>query len=310
MRSPTDRLPRGWRSKIYWIVGNVYAPGLVIPVGVVVAWALFVRRYRRTASDQSSTTAADQGYPFYPNRHLAAPREWTELSIRRERRGACSRLLVIGIPLTGFPLNTLQEAAPADFFSRRRGLSMVLFAAACDFAALSGSGEAMSDQNKALTRDLYENIISKGQMDRLQEIVADDCFGHGAEAMGWKNGFLDHVPWFRGFYPDAVVQVDDMVAEGDRVVAYWGFTATHQTEVFGVPPTGKKIRGRAISQLRWRDGQLVEYQALADLALFHQQLGLIPASRASKAGSSEYRDKIEHFYQDAIVKGDMTAVES
>ena len=65
VRTPTERLPRGWRTKIYWIVGgtifNVYAPGLVIPVGVVVAWALFLRRYRRGAADPLSTTTADQG---------------------------------------------------------------------------------------------------------------------------------------------------------------------------------------------------------------------------------------------------------
>ena len=77
VRTPTDRLPRGWRTKIYWIAGgtifNVYAPGLVIPVGVVVAWALFVKRYRRSASDHLSTTAADQGYPFYPTRRPVAP---------------------------------------------------------------------------------------------------------------------------------------------------------------------------------------------------------------------------------------------
>jgi steroid delta-isomerase-like uncharacterized protein len=167
----------------------------------------------------------------------------------------------------------------------------------------------MSDQNKARTRDLYVNIAPRGQMDRLRQVVADDCFDHAAEAMGWENGFLDHIVWVRGVFPDMVVEVTDMVAEDDRVVAYWTLTGTQREEIFGVPPTGEKVTLSAISQLRWRDGQLVEYQVRPDIFSYYQQLGLIPAPSASMAGRSDYRDKIEHFYQDAVVKGDLTAVD-
>ncbi len=134
----------------------------------------------------------------------------------------------------------------------------------------------MSGQNKALTREVYENIITKGQMYRLREIVAEDCFDHGAALAGWENGFLDHVPWFRGAFPDIVAQVDDMVAEGDRVVAYWSFTGTHQGELMGFPATGRKVSSNLISQLRWRDGKLVEYQVLGDYLGMMIQLGAIP----------------------------------
>jgi predicted ester cyclase len=133
----------------------------------------------------------------------------------------------------------------------------------------------MSEQNKALTKELYEAVITHGQMDRLQEIVAEDSFDHAAEAFGWQHGFLDHVPWFRGIFPDVVVQVNDMVAEGDRVVAYWSMTGTQQGDLGGVPPTGRKVSSYAISQLRWRDGKLVEYQTFADYLGILVQIGAI-----------------------------------
>jgi predicted ester cyclase len=54
---------------------------------------------------------------------------------------------------------------------------------------------------------------------------------------------------------------------------------------------------------------LVEYQAQPDTFSVYQQLGVLPSPAASTSSSSEYRDQIEHFYQDAIVKGDLTAVD-
>ena len=134
----------------------------------------------------------------------------------------------------------------------------------------------MSDQNKALTREIYEGVITQGQMDRLREIVEEDCFDHVAAAAGWTNGFQSHVEWFRGAFPDIVVQVNDMVAEDDRVVAYWSFTGTHQGEMFGFTGTGRKVSSNVISQLRWRDGKLVEYQVLPDNLSIMIQIGAIP----------------------------------
>jgi steroid delta-isomerase-like uncharacterized protein len=133
----------------------------------------------------------------------------------------------------------------------------------------------MSDQNKALTRELYEGVITHGQMDRLREIVAEDSFDHAAEAFGWQHGFLDHVPWFRSIFPDVVVQVNDMVAEGDRVVAYWSMTGTQQGDLAGFPGTGKQVSSYAISQLRWQNGKLVEYQTFADYLGILVQIGAI-----------------------------------
>ena len=107
--------------------------------------------------------------------------------------------------------------------------------------------------------------------------MADDCLDHSAVAMGWKDGFLDHVQWLHGILADMVIQVTDMVAEEDRVVAHWSLVGTHHGELAGTPPTGRKITGTAISQLRFRDGKLVEYQVKADFMSILQQMGVMPA---------------------------------
>jgi predicted ester cyclase len=130
---------------------------------------------------------------------------------------------------------------------------------------------------KALAEDLYVNIIGKGQIDRLGDLVANDCFDHAADEMGWENGFFHHIDWFRAIFPNMVIQVNDMVAEDDRVVVYWTMVGTHLGEGAGVAPTGRTITFTAISQLRFRDGKLIEYQVSPDRLGIFQQMGVIPA---------------------------------
>ena len=75
----------------------------------------------------------------------------------------------------------------------------------------------------------------------------------------------------------APIQVNDMVAEDDRVVVYWTMVGTHLGEGAGVAPTGRTITFTAISQLRFRDGKLIEYQVSPDRLEIFQQMGVIPA---------------------------------
>jgi predicted ester cyclase len=74
------------------------------------------------------------------------------------------------------------------------------------------------------------------------------------------NGYLDHAEWLMGFWAgDLSREVTDMLAEGDRVVAYWTFTGT-TAGATDEAPAGAKVRGTSIGLLRFREGKLVEYQ--------------------------------------------------
>ena len=71
--------------------------------------------------------------------------------------------------------------------------------------------------------------------------------------------------------------IDDVVAEGERVVLRYTFRGTHQGDLMGIPPTGKAISLTGMSIYRIVDGMLVEFWESLDRLGLYQQLGLVPA---------------------------------
>jgi predicted ester cyclase len=69
--------------------------------------------------------------------------------------------------------------------------------------------------------------------------------------------------------------VDDLIAEGDKVVQHWSSTMTHSGEFMGLPATNKRFSITGISIYRVVDGKIVEYWVEMDRAGMLRQLGAI-----------------------------------
>jgi steroid delta-isomerase-like uncharacterized protein len=93
----------------------------------------------------------------------------------------------------------------------------------------------------------------------------------GAEALKQVGAML-----LRAF-PDLHVEVEDVIAEGDKVVFRNTVTGTHQGEYMGVPPTGKTITYREIMIVRFTDGRIAETWGIVDVLSQMKQLGMIQA---------------------------------
>jgi len=78
-------------------------------------------------------------------------------------------------------------------------------------------------------------------------------------------------------FPDLHYTIEDMIAEGDKVVVRLTFSGTHRGEFMGVAPTNKRVTTTAIFIQRIVSGKLVEEWSNADLLGFFQQLGVIPS---------------------------------
>ena len=81
---------------------------------------------------------------------------------------------------------------------------------------------------------------------------------------------------FINAFPDSYVTIEDMIAEGDRVVTKKTFTGTHTGELSGIPPTGNRVSIQYVDIMRVRDGQIVEHWLSMDQLSFMQQLGVVP----------------------------------
>jgi predicted ester cyclase len=77
-------------------------------------------------------------------------------------------------------------------------------------------------------------------------------------------------------YPDLQITIEDLIAEGDKVVSRNTVTGTHQGEYMGIPPTGNSVTYNEVIITRFADGRIVETWAVVDVLAQMRQLGVIP----------------------------------
>jgi steroid delta-isomerase-like uncharacterized protein len=136
------------------------------------------------------------------------------------------------------------------------------------------------EQNKALARQLAEEVLNKGNMSRADEIIAPNFVEHEELPPGIPPGREAPKMMFtmlRSAFPDFKATIDDMIAEGDKVVIRQTWTGTQKGEFMGMPPTGKSISIGVIDIIRIADGKFVEHWGVMDQMAMMQQLGAIPA---------------------------------
>jgi steroid delta-isomerase-like uncharacterized protein len=129
-------------------------------------------------------------------------------------------------------------------------------------------------------RSSYERI-NAGDLDRFAELFADDYVEHD-DVTGMpptKEGTLEFFRALLTAFPDLRMDVEDLIASEDKVVARVKATATHQGEFMGIPPTGKAVAIQLIDITRFDDAGLAcEHWGVADMLSLMQQLGVVPAA--------------------------------
>jgi len=127
--------------------------------------------------------------------------------------------------------------------------------------------EISAEQNKAIARRIYE-IISAGNLGQAREIVdpeaPDNELLPGDPPAKLINTFEETFSEAREGFPDLSVAVEDLVAEGNRVVARVTMRGTHLGEFQGIAPTGKRVEVRAMDMFHIRGGKIVEHWGHAD----------------------------------------------
>ena len=142
-----------------------------------------------------------------------------------------------------------------------------------------------TDENKALVRRAYEELVNRGNLAHIEELVHEDYVDH-THAPGWptdREGLRQQVAYFRSAFPDLHVTLEELIAEGDTVAVRQTMRGTHRGEFFGIPPTGRQVAVTGISLYRVANGKIVEEWWQEDLLGLMQQLGAIPASAQADA---------------------------
>lgn len=124
-----------------------------------------------------------------------------------------------------------------------------------------------ADENKLLVRRLVDEAVREGNLDVLDEIAA----GEFAEiAKRWVSPF-------QSAFPDFEMEIVDLIAEGEQVVARFKCSGTHLGEWLGVPATGRRFESvDEIYIFGVQNGRLVSALGVEDNLSRLRQLGITP----------------------------------
>lgn len=133
------------------------------------------------------------------------------------------------------------------------------------------------EDNKTLVRRFFELGPSQGNMNAAKELLAEDFVLHvPLPAAAGVQGISDVVTACRAAFEHLNVTVEDMVAEGDRVVARFTARGVHKGQFMGLAPTGKPITMTGIEIFRIENGRIAELWGEANLLGLMMQLGILP----------------------------------
>ena len=137
----------------------------------------------------------------------------------------------------------------------------------------------MEQANKALVRRYYDEVFNQRDVALVDQIAVSDYVEHDPFP-GHGDGLADlkaRVELILGAMNPLRFDVQDIVAEGDKVVVRWVQRGAQSGAFMGIPATGRQFTMAGIDIHRLRDGRLAEHWHVVDLLGLLQQLGALPA---------------------------------
>jgi steroid delta-isomerase-like uncharacterized protein len=150
---------------------------------------------------------------------------------------------------------------------------------------------SLQEQNKALAKRAFEELLSRGRFELAEQLYAKDFVNHGIH----RNASLEEDQaalkgWHQAF-PDISIVPEKLIAEGDLVAIYWIARGTNTGTGNGLPATGKKGELAGITIWRIVDGKIKEEWSAFDQLSMMQQLGLLPNQKTNGAIESDATSK-------------------
>jgi steroid delta-isomerase-like uncharacterized protein len=134
------------------------------------------------------------------------------------------------------------------------------------------------EQNKEIASRMHEEVVNQKNLSALDDCVAADVVWHEPPpglAPGME-GFKQFFPMLYAAFPDWHATIEDVIAEGDKVVHRIKGGGTHKDEWMGIAATGKQVTPTGILIYRIDNGKIVEEWLQYDVLGVMQQLGAIP----------------------------------
>lgn len=127
-------------------------------------------------------------------------------------------------------------------------------------------------------------VWNNGNLDLADELVSPNFVAHiagfpaGSSEVRGPEAVKGVVRTFRAALPDLRASIEDQVAEGDKVASLVRFSGTHEGELLGIPPTGRRVTVEIFVLQYFSGERVVAPRSVLDVAELMQQLGVGPNS--------------------------------
>jgi steroid delta-isomerase-like uncharacterized protein len=135
-----------------------------------------------------------------------------------------------------------------------------------------------TEENKAIARR-FIRVWDTDDPSILDELAAPDIYVSYPILPGPIQGagpFKEVLAGVRAGLPDIKIEVGNLIAEGDFVVAPWTISGTHLGDLMGIPPSGKRVTWDGITIYRIEDGKVVDERGEENGLGLLRQIGAIP----------------------------------
>lgn len=144
------------------------------------------------------------------------------------------------------------------------------------------TAERRVEENKDVVRRFIEESFNEGRTEVIEELVDEEFVGYESaqpEPLRGPEGLRRTVEIYRSAFPDIEFTIHHLLAEDDWVAARWTASGTHEGEVMGIEPTGRRVENDGMEFDRVRDGKVVEGYVVWDALGMLRQLGVMPDER-------------------------------
>lgn len=131
-------------------------------------------------------------------------------------------------------------------------------------------------ETEQLLRD-YAELWNEQDYSKIADVVSESYTGKFPEVEGevqGHDGLEEFMREFTSAFPDFHVEIRDLLASEDTVVAEATYTMTHEGEFNGIPPTEREVELQAMAKFRIEDGKVKEHREYHDRQAFLEQLGV------------------------------------
>jgi steroid delta-isomerase-like uncharacterized protein len=135
-------------------------------------------------------------------------------------------------------------------------------------------------RNRAVIRRFYDELWNQWNLDVANEILAPDVRFRGSlgTTLAGVDAVKGYVEQVRTAFPDFQNQVDDLIAEDDKIVTRMTWTGTHSGELFGIAATGRRVTYVGAGIFHLLDAKIQEAWIVGDTQELWRTLGVIPES--------------------------------